>query len=147
MFWLLGAAVVIVGALLATQPLINARIAGAAGHPVYGAMFSVFVSTIALLAAAIVLRLPAPDLRALTGLPTWSWTGGVIGACVVLAGVVVTPRLGAATTVMLFITGQMAASLLLDHYGWLGVPERPLDLMRVLGVLCLMAGVALIRWH
>jgi transporter family-2 protein len=147
MLWLLGAAIVVVGALLAMQPLINARVAGAAGHPIYGAMFSVFVSTVALLAAAVALRLPAPDLRGIAGSPAWSWTGGVIGACVVLAGVVVTPRLGAAATVMLFIAGQMAASLLLDHHGWLGVPERPLDLTRVLGVLCLIAGVALIRWR
>lgn len=147
MFWLLGAVIVVVGALLAMQPLINARVAGAAGHPIYGAMFSVLVSTAALLVAAVALRLPAPDLRGVAGNPAWSWTGGVIGACVVLAGLVVTPRLGAATTVMLFITGQMAASLLLDHHGWLGVPERPLDGTRVLGVLCLVAGVALIRWR
>lgn len=147
MLWLLAAAIVVVGALLAMQPLINARVAGAAGHPIYGAMFSVFVSTVALLVAAVALRLPAPDLRGVVGSPAWSWTGGVIGACVVLAGLVVTPRLGAATTVMLFITGQMAASLLLDHHGWLGVPERPLDATRVLGVLCLIAGVALIRWR
>ena len=33
MLWLFGTAVVIVGALLAIQPLLNAKIALAAGHP------------------------------------------------------------------------------------------------------------------
>jgi bacterial/archaeal transporter family-2 protein len=143
---LLGVTVVLVGGFLATQPLINARVAGAAGHPIYGAMLSVLVSTAALAAAALLLRLPAPDLRGIAHVPAWSWTGGLIGASVVLAGLVVTPRLGAATTVMLFITGQMAASLLLDHHGWLGVPLHPIDLPRILGVLCLVAGIVLIRW-
>ena len=146
MLWLIGAAVVVMGALLATQPLLNARIAGAAGHPVYGALFSVAVSTLTMLAAALAMRLPLPDLRAVAGQPPWSWTGGVIGACVVLTALLATPRLGAVTTVVLFIAGQLAASLLLDQNGWLGVPVHPIDLPRLLGILCLIAGVVLIRW-
>jgi transporter family-2 protein len=146
MLWLLGAAVVVMGALLSVQPLLNARVAGAAGSPVYGAMFSVLVSTLTMLAGAFLLRLPLPDLRAVAAGPPWTWTGGIIGAFVVLVALTATPRLGAATTVMLFITGQMAASLLLDHHGWLGVPLHPIDLPRVLGVLCLVAGIVLIRW-
>ena len=146
MLWLLGAAVVLAGAFLSVQPLLNARVAGMAGHPIYGAMISVAVSTLALAVAAVAFRLPPPNLRAVADLPAWTWTGGLIGACVVLFALMATPRLGAATTVGLFITGQLAASLLLDHHGWLGVPVHPIDLPRLLGVLCLVAGVVLIRW-
>lgn len=147
MLWLLGLAVVAVGAALAVQPFLNARAAGAAGHAIYGALLSVFVSTLTLGFAAVALRLPPPDLKGLLAAPVWSWVGGVIGAGVVLSALLATPRLGAATTVMLFITGQMAASLLIDHRGWFGVPERPVDLPRVLGVLALALGVVLIRWR
>lgn len=147
MLWLIGAAVVVVGALLAVQPLLNARVAWAAGHAVYGALFSVLVSSLTMLAAALLLRLPLPDVRGIGGQPPWVWTGGIIGAFVVLIALTATPRLGAAPTVMLFIAGQLACSLLLDHYGLLGVPASPIDLKRVLGVLCLIAGVVLIRWE
>jgi len=136
MLWLVGAAVVVMGALLAVQPLLNARVAGAAGHPIYGAMFSVAVSSLTMLVTAFGISRERP----------WFWLGGVIGAFVVLAALIATPRLGAATTVMLFIGGQLACSLLLDQYGLLGVPVHPLDLPRLLGVLCLVAGVVLIRW-
>jgi transporter family-2 protein len=146
MLWLIGLAVSVVGALLAMQPLLNARIAGAAGHAVYGALFSVLVSSIALLSMALVLRLPLPDARAVAGQPPWALTGGIIGALVVLTALTATPRLGAATTVMLFIAGQLACSLILDHFGWLGVPVHPIDLPRLLGVACLVAGVILVRW-
>jgi transporter family-2 protein len=146
MLWLIGAAVVAVGALLAAQPLLNARVAHAAGHPIYGAMFSVTVSTLTMLAAALLLRLPVPDLRRIGGEHPFFWTGGIIGAFVVLTALIATPRLGAATTVMLFIAGQLVCSLLIDHFGWLGVPVHPVDLPRLLGVLCLTAGVVLIRW-
>lgn len=146
MLWLIGAVVSLVGALLAMQPLLNARIAGAAGHAVYGALFSVLVSSLSLLTVVLVLRLPLPDLRGIASQPPWALTGGIIGALVVLSALIATPRLGAATTVMLFIAGQLLCSLLLDHYGVLGVPEHPINLARVLGVVCLIAGVILIRW-
>ena len=146
MLWLIGAAVVVVGALLGFQPLLNARIAGAAGHPIYGAMFSVLVSTLTMLTAALLLRLPGPDLHGIGQEPPWFWAGGVIGAFVVLVALTATPKLGATTTVMLFIAGQLACSILIDHFGWLGVPVHPVDVPRLLGVLCLIAGVALIRW-
>ena len=38
------------------------------------------------------------------------------------------------------------AALVLDHNGWLGLPTHPISLPRVMGVLCLVAGVVLIRW-
>ena len=67
MLWLIGASVVVVGALLAIQPLLNARIAGAAGHPIYGTLFSVPVSTLTMLvggdAAAAAAAGPALDRR------------------------------------------------------------------------------------
>lgn len=143
---LLGLFVVVMGAGLSVQPLLNARVGAALGHPVYAAMFSVLVSTASMLVLALVLRLDPPDLRGLTALPTWMLTGGIIGAFVVLAALSATPRLGAAATVALFIGGQLAMSLVLDHYGLLGVPERPLDLNRMIGAVCLVAGVVLIRW-
>ena len=146
MLWLIGAAVVIMGALLAIQPLLNAKVASAAGHAIYGAMFSVVVSSLTMLLAAVLLRLPLPDLRNVGAQPVWSWTGGVIGAFVVLVALTATPKLGATTTVMLFIAGQLACSILIDHFGWLGVPVHPVDVPRLLGVLCLIAGVVLIRW-
>jgi transporter family-2 protein len=117
-----------------------------AGHAVYGAMFSVLVSSAIMLAAALLLRLPMPDLRGIGAEPPWAWTGGIIGAGVVLIALTATPRLGAATTVMLFIAGQLLCSLLIDHWGLLGVPVHPIDLPRILGVVCLIAGVILIRW-
>ena len=68
-------------------------------------------------------------------------TGGD-GAFVVLVALMATPRLGAAITIAMFIAGQLAMSLVIDHFGLFGVPERPLTLARFAGVLCLAAGVA-----
>lgn len=132
---------------LAVQPLINARMGLEAGHPVYGALASTAVSTVAFALIAVAMRLPAPDLRGLQQAPLWGWTGGLIGAGVVLSALLAAPRLGATTTVVLFIAGQLVFSLLVDYFGWLGAPVRQIDLPRLLGVLLLAAGVVLVRWR
>ena len=142
----LVAFVALMGFLLAVQPLLNARVGGTLGHPVYGALLSVALSTLTLALLALVMRLPWPQVRGLPHLPSWTLIGGVIGAFVVLSALLATPRLGAATTVALFIAGQLTAAIAIDHFGWLGVPRHAIDLPRALGVACLVAGVALVRW-
>jgi transporter family-2 protein len=65
----------------------------------------------------------------------------------VASSIVLVPRLGAATTVALNITGQMLASLALDAFGWLGVPQQPLSATRVLGAITVLLGSALITFR
>lgn len=64
----------------------------------------------------------------------------VFGAIYVTAFILLTPRLGIAAMAAFFISGQMIASLVVDHYGWLGVPVRPIDLQRLIGLLFVIAG-------
>lgn len=39
----------------------------------------------------------------------------------------------------------MVASLLLDHFGWVGFPEHPVSALRLLGAALVILGVALIQ--
>jgi len=39
----------------------------------------------------------------------------------------------------------MLAGLAFDQFGWLGIPERQIDIPRLLGVALLVGGVVLIR--
>src|SRR5919108_3997232 len=77
--------------------------------------------------------------------PWWVWIGGILGAFYVLGSIVTAPKLGAATLVALILAGQAIASLLVDHYGWVGFEGHPITLVRVAGVVLLAGGVALVR--
>ena len=59
--------------------------------------------------------------------------------------IVTVPKLGGVAYIVLLVTGQMVAALAVDHFGWLGVQERPIDLPRMLGVALLIGAVVLIR--
>ena len=47
-------------------------------------------------------------------------------------------RSGVALAFSLAIAGQMLVTLLVDHFGWLGVSEKPINLFRVLGAVLML---------
>jgi transporter family-2 protein len=93
--------------------------------------------------------LQAPALRSGSRLghaPSWVWAGGAFGAFYVVASIVAAPRLGAATVVAVIVAGQSMASVVVDHYGWVGFQPRHVSAGRLLGMALVGAGVALVRF-
>ncbi|WP_256376838.1 MULTISPECIES: DMT family transporter [Thalassospira] len=64
--------------------------------------------------------------------PAWWWLGGVVGVAYITAALVLTPKLGAASFIVSVIAGQVLASLLIDHYGLMGLTPKPAGVWRVL---------------
>jgi bacterial/archaeal transporter family-2 protein len=131
------------GAMLPIQFGINAQLAEWIGGSVRAAFVSFLVGAVALFVAVLVVARGWPD-RA-DDAPWWVWTGGLLGAFYVLGSIVTAPKLGAATLVALILAGQAIASLAVDHFGWVGFEEQPITALRIVGVLLLAGGVALVR--
>jgi transporter family-2 protein len=93
----------------------------------------------------LALRDPAPAASVAARIPLWAWSGGVFGAIFIGLGILLLPQLGAATFLAPLVTGQMLASIAFDHFGWLGLTQRPVDAPRRIGVALLIGGVVLIR--
>ena len=53
-------------------------------------------------------------------------------------------RLGAATALGISIAVQLTVTIVIDHFGWLGVEIRPLTWPRVVGAMLLFVGARLI---
>jgi bacterial/archaeal transporter family-2 protein len=131
------------GAMLPIQFGINAQLAHWLGGSVRAALVSFVVGALSLLVAVLVAQRGWPE-RA-SDAPWWVWIGGVLGAFYVLGSIVTAPKLGAATLVALILAGQAIASLLVDHFGWVGFDENPITPLRIAGVGLLAAGVVLVR--
>ena len=143
LLWLLVA--LLVGGTLALQAGVNVQLRAHVGHPILAAVGSFVVGTLALTLYALVLRLPWPSVAMLRQSSWWQWSGGVLGGVYLIALVALTPRLGVATFLACAVAGQMLVALLLDHYGLLGFPVHSISAVRLLGALCLLVGVVLIR--
>jgi transporter family-2 protein len=133
------------GALLPVQTGINVQLRGLLGQPLAATAVSFVVGTIGLAMLVAGLRVPVPVAAAWERGAWWPWTGGLLGAVYIVAAIVLAPRLGAATLVAALVAGQMVASLLLDHYGWVGFAVHPVSPLRILGAALVVGGVVLVQ--
>jgi bacterial/archaeal transporter family-2 protein len=145
MAWAYVALAVAAGAMLPLQAAINARLARLVGSPLWAAGISGAVLTLALVLVAIPVLRAGPRIEGLGGTPWWAWTGGLCGAMVLSATTATAPRLGTASMIALIMAGQVLCSLLLDHYGLLGLAIQPVTAKRAVAAAFLLAGAALMR--
>jgi len=134
------------GAGVAAQAVINGRLRFVLGAPVWAATAQFVVGLIILLLYAALSRQAVPAGADIARAPWWMWTGGFFGAMFILMAVVATPVLGAALMLASSIVGQLAAALVIDHYGLFGATVIHVTPTRLLGVVLLAVGVILIRW-
>ena len=78
-------------------------------------------------------------------MPWWGWLGGITGAVYVTSVFSLMPEIGASATIALTVGGQQAASLVVDRFGLLRLPRRPITALRLLAVGALLTGVTMIQ--
>jgi bacterial/archaeal transporter family-2 protein len=132
------------GAILPIQAALNGKLMRTFGHPVVGATISFLTGTLILLIYAFSIR--SSFNPALIKETQWyHWVGGLIGAIYVTGIIVLIPRLGAGLAFALIVSGQLLMSVLMDHYGLLGIPVNPVNPSKLIGFCLLIVGVFLIR--
>jgi transporter family-2 protein len=133
------------GVSVVVQQVLNANLGAALNSAAWSGFMSYLLGLVCMVVLAAVLRDPVPSLATATRVSWWAWSGGIFGAVFVGLAIFLVPQIGAATFLALLVSGQMLASVAFDHFGWLGLVQRTLDLPRLIGVGLLIAGVVLIR--
>ncbi len=133
------------GALIPIQAGVNASLRNYLPHPVFAAVTNFLVGLTLLSISVVVMRATPPSLQMISKVPWWCWVGGSMGAALVLSGIFLSHRLGAATFIACIILGQLTASVVCDHYGLVGFAVHPVSLQRLFGIAVLAGGVVLIR--
>ena len=128
------------------QATANSKFRTNLDSPLYAAFFSICGMIIVASFAMLLIRPALPSKEAFASTQWWNWIGGPLGALIVLAGAVLTQQLGAAKFIALVVAGQLICSLVLDHYGLLGLNEKTITPGRVLGAVLVVAGVLCIKY-
>jgi bacterial/archaeal transporter family-2 protein len=132
------------GALLPVQAGLNTRLGKVIDSPLYAALISFLVGTIALVAYILITR-QSFTWSSLAAVPAHLWTGGLIGAFFVAAIIFIFPQLGPGLSFGLIVTGQMVVSIILEHKNILVAQPHPVNLMKLCGVALVIIGVIIIR--
>jgi transporter family-2 protein len=75
--------------------------------------------------------------------PAWLWSGGLMGAIIVIGITFAAPRIGTTATIGIVTAGNLAAAAVIDRFGLFGLDRIELRWPRILGLLLLAAGAAL----
>ncbi len=105
---------------------------------------SVIVAFLCGLTALLVWERSFAGVRAAFHEPAWLWIGGLLSVYIVLAITVGPPRIGVAATVGIVIAGNLVMAALIDRYGLFGQDVIPIDRWRLLGLVLVAAGAALL---
>ncbi|WP_277811474.1 DMT family transporter [Chromohalobacter canadensis] len=111
------------------------------GH--FSATLSIFLVGGLLLTLALIFA--RPRLGQLFQQPRWLLTGGILGPVYVVVLTIATPFVGVGTTMIGILSGQVAASLAIDHFGLLGSERRAVDGYRLLALLLIIAALGLMQ--
>jgi bacterial/archaeal transporter family-2 protein len=82
------------------------------------------------------------SLKAHHGQATWAASSDILMAATPL----VFSKLGAAHSVALMVCGQCMAALIIDQWGRLATERNPATLLRVIGMLFVVGGVAVLQF-
>lgn len=136
--------VALAGAAVALQPAFNAQLAGYLGSSLRAALanFAAGAALLACLAGALALRAAEPDgARPLSEVPLHLWlVGGALGAVFVVTATWAAPKIGSGAFFAVLIAAQLIAALILDHFGLIGMEEKPATLARLAGLGLLVIG-------
>ncbi|UTV26362.1 DMT family transporter [Photobacterium atrarenae] len=137
---------VIAGALVPFQAGSNAFLGKALGHPLWATVVSLVVSLAIVLSVIVTMKVQPMNLTGIGNIPWWAWFGGVAGVIYITAALVLTPKLGATTFIVCVITGQVMVSLLIDHFGLLGLPVKEVNLGRIIGITLIISGMIMVQY-
>ncbi|MBW8059494.1 MAG: DMT family transporter [Solirubrobacterales bacterium] len=132
----------VAGGLIALQAPLNAGLGRVTGS-LPAALVSFAVGTIAL-ATIVVLSGKAGGLGSTFEISWYYLLGGLLGAVYVATALIVVATIGAGGVAAATITGQLAASVVIDRFGLFGLDQVALSADRVLGVALLLVGTFLI---
>ncbi len=143
-FWQLIA--VLSGCLMASVTGAYAQLARIVGNPVQATTVAFFVATMAILLFCTCMGKSQLVGKAFSrNYPWWMWMGGLCGAIIVFGNAWLVPKLGVGVFSMTLLIGQLGLSMLMEHNGWLGAPRKHISWLQIVGILLMLAGVALIR--
>jgi transporter family-2 protein len=145
MNWLLAPLAVLLGAILTAQVATNTQLGKALGNLYIPATVNMAfgLAVTAVLTWALTTEWPSREM--VRAAPWYTWpAGGVLGVVYLTGNILLAPKLGAGALVSLIVAGQLIFSVLLDHFGWLGISEHPAGVARLAGCCLMIAGVFLI---
>jgi transporter family-2 protein len=135
----------VAGVAVAIQTGVNSQLRHDTNNPVLTALISFCTGTVALVILYFTFFHRSPVFTQGYTFEWWKFTGGLLGVLYITGVVIAAPRIGAANALGFIVAGQFISAIIIDHYGWMGLPVKSISWSRVSGIALLLVGVYLIQ--
>jgi transporter family-2 protein len=86
-----------------------------------------------------------PTIAQLGSAPPISYGAGLLIGFYVLSATIIIPRLGAASFIAFILVAQLLTSAVVDQLGLFGMVRRPIDITRMVGLIVIVVGIAVME--
>jgi len=133
--------IIVIGLIGGVAVGLQSPLAGSMAQRIGGTASSLVMHLSGAVFSAVLLFLRGGErIREWKTLPWYMLTAGIFGVILYQTISITLPRLGSTMMIVLIIIGQLVLGAIVDHFGLIGVAQRPIDLPRMLGVIALILG-------
>lgn len=133
---------VLMGAGLATQTAINAKLRQFVESPYLASGISFLIGMLFLMLLCLISgQLVLPSLTFILTQPWWIWAGGILGVIGLTGNIILFGTLGSIQASVLPILGQIVMGVIIDQFGLFGSPVQVMTWIKLLGLILLVIGV------
>ena len=132
---LAGAGIPLIGVL-------NSGVARSVGNP-FAATAIMFAIALTVAIGITLSVYGPPTVAQLGSAPSICYAAGLLIGFYALSATVIIPRFGAASFISYILIAQLLTSAAVDQFGWFGMERRPLDMTKLVGLVVIVAGIAI----
>ncbi|MFA9398107.1 MAG: DMT family transporter [Clostridiaceae bacterium] len=127
----------LIGALIAIMVVFNGSLSSSLGN--YTSI--VIIHFIGLVSITFILIIKKSKLKFQKTIPIYLYSAGAIGVFTVLFNNLTFPKLGVSLTLALGLLGQSITSIVIDHFGLLGMKKIKFKKKKFIGIAFITIGV------
>lgn len=133
------------GMSLAIQGGFNAQLGVLLKNPFLASLVAYSISTLFALSYLLIEQKSLPSKEIVSTVPFYLWiVGGLFSMIGISLYYYIIPKIGIAKMFTFGLTGQMIFVIIAGYFGWFNLPTDILTLQKIIGLILLIFGVALI---
>lgn len=137
---------IIIGMFFPIQASISTRLSSYSKTPLTASFIAFSLGTVILLIINLIVDPIGITVGINFSYPLYVFIGGAIaGIGFHVANIILFSKLGASVTTIITVTGQMIVGILIDHFGWFGVPATPISVTRSIGTIIMILAISLVQ--
>ena len=133
----------IIGAIVSVMILFNGTLLNISGN----FTSSIIIHIVGLFSIILVLLLSKSKFKIGKGIPLYLYTAGAIGVFTVVLTSLSFAKLGVTLTLALGLLGQSFISILIDHFGLLGMKPIKFNRKKCIGLLIIVVGISIMMFY